>query len=110
MLINKITSLDPKDELIPSPDLLEKFRDMWPEGPGEMDIVRPLASREIYEILGNMEDEDYNKIPDNVICAIRSQMNIYYNFSVDTKKSLKEQKMLYFTRKFLSEMYEKYWS
>ena len=110
LLINKITSLDPKDELIPSPDLLEKFRDMWPEGPGEMDIVRPLASREIYEILGNMEDEDYNKIPDNVICAIRSQMNIYYNFSVDTKKSLKEQKMLYFTRKFLSEMYEKYWS
>ena len=41
------------------------------------------AYTEVYEILEQLDEEEYNKIPSNVITAIRENRNTEYEFELD---------------------------
>ena len=49
------------------------------------------AYTEVYEILEQLDEEEYNKIPSNVITAIRENRNTEYEFEVDEELEQKEK-------------------
>ena len=61
------------------------------------------AYTEVYEILEQLDEEEYNKIPSNVITAIRENRNTEYEFEVD-EELLPETKAILFNifRDYLS--------
>ena len=53
---------------------------------------------EVYTILQDLNEEEYNKIPVEVIEAIKINRNEEYNYELDDELELKEQPMLLETK------------
>ena len=68
------------------------------------------AYTEVYEILEQLDEEEYNKIPSEVITAIRENRNTEYKFELDEELELKEQELLPETKAILFNIFRDYLS
>lgn len=66
------------------------------------------AFTEVYTILNYLDEEEYNKIPPEVINAITSNMNTKYNYEMNEKIDLAKQPMLDETRAILFNIFRDY--
>lgn len=66
------------------------------------------ACTEVYAILNDLDEEDYNKIPPEVITAIKNNRNLDYIFELDYDIDLKENILLKETRAILFNLYRDY--
>ena len=69
---------------------------------------RKNAYTEVYTILENLHDEEYNKIPHEIIEAIRLNRNLEYNYELDDDLELKKHKMLPETKAILFNLFRDY--
>ena len=60
---------------------------------------------EVYTILQDLNEEEYNKIPVEVIEAIKINRNEEYNYELDDELELKEQPMLLETKAILFNLF-----
>ena len=63
---------------------------------------------EVDAILNYLNEEDYNKIPQNIINAIKENKNKNYTFNYDDELELKEQHLLKETRAILYNLFRDY--
>ena len=63
---------------------------------------------EVYKILQDLNEEEYNKIPVEVIEAIKINRNEEYNYELDDELELKEQPMLLETKAILFNLFRDY--
>ena len=68
------------------------------------------AYKEVYEILSYLEDEDYKKIPPEVIKAIENNMNEEYKYYMNDEVDLFNQPMLPETKAILFNLFRDYLS
>lgn len=68
------------------------------------------AYTEVYEILERLDEEEYSKIPSEVITAIRENRNVEYEFELDEELELKEQELLPETKAVLFNIFRDYLS
>lgn len=68
------------------------------------------AYTEVYEIIELLDKEEYNKIPSEIIKAIKENRNLEYKFKLDEKIELKEQQLLPETKAILFNMFRDYLS
>ena len=68
------------------------------------------AYTEVYEILEQLDEEEYNKIPSEVITAIGENRNTEYEFELDEELELKEQELLPETKAILFNIFRDYLS
>ena len=68
------------------------------------------AYTEVYEILEQLDEEEYNKIPSEVITAIKENRNTEYEFELDEELKLKEQELLPETKAILFNIFRDYLS
>ena len=68
------------------------------------------AYTEVYTILQDLSQEDYNKIPPEVIEAIKQNRNLNYNNELNEELELKEQPMLPQTKAILFNLFRDYLS
>lgn len=68
------------------------------------------AYTEVYEILEQLDEEEYNKIPSEVITAIKENRNTEYEFELDEELELKEQELLPETKAILFNIFRDYLS
>ena len=68
------------------------------------------AYTEVYEKLEQLDEEEYNKIPSEVITAIRENRNTEYEFELDEELELKEQELLPETKAILFNLFRDYLS
>lgn len=73
-----------------------------------MTKVYKQAFTEVYEILNYLEEENYNKIPKNIINAIEQNKDNEYKFWVDESIPFKEQNILEETKAILFNLYRDY--
>ncbi len=66
------------------------------------------AYTEVYTILQELNEEEYNKIPTEVINAIEENRNLEYNFELDEDLELKEQTLLPQTKAILFNLFRDY--
>lgn len=66
------------------------------------------AYTEVYVIINSLAKEDYNKIPLDMIQAIRENRNKNYRFAIDKDLNLKEQKLLPETKAILFNLFRDY--
>jgi len=66
------------------------------------------AYTEVYTILQDLDDEEYNKIPPEVIKAIEENRNLEYDFELDDDLELKEQTLLPQTKAILFNLFRDY--
>ena len=68
------------------------------------------AYKEVYTILSYLEDEDYKKIPPEVIKAIENNMNEEYKYYMNDEVDLFNQPMLPETKAILFNLFRDYLS
>ena len=73
-----------------------------------MTNVYQKAFTEVYEILNYLDEDDYNKIPKNIINALKENRNTEYNFFVDESIPFYEQDLLEETKAILFILYRDY--
>lgn len=66
------------------------------------------ALTEVYEILNTLEIDEFNKIPEDIISAIKENRNLDYDYKIDDGIDLKEQQMLPETKAILFNLYRDY--
>lgn len=66
------------------------------------------ACTEVYAILNDLVEDDYNKIPSEVITAIKENRNTDYVFELDYDIDLKDNILLKETRAILFNLYRDY--
>ena len=66
------------------------------------------AYTEVYTILQDLDEEEYKKIPPEVIKAIEENRNLEYDFELDNDLELKEQTLLPQTKVILFNLYRDY--
>ena len=66
------------------------------------------AYTEVYTILQDLDEEEYKKIPPEVIKAIRENRNLEYDFELDDDLELKEQTLLPQTKAILFNLFRDY--
>lgn len=66
------------------------------------------AFTEVYEILNSLEEEEYNKIPSDLINTIEENRNKQYEYVLDDTLSLSEQPMLVETKAILLNIFRDY--
>jgi len=66
------------------------------------------AYTEVYTILQDLDEEEYNKIPPEVIKAIKENRNLEYDFELDNDLKLKEQSLLPQTKAILFNLFRDY--
>lgn len=69
---------------------------------------RKNAYKEVYTILQELNEEEYNKIPPEIIEAIRTNMNEEYEYELDEELELKEHQMLPETKAILFNLFRDY--
>ncbi len=69
---------------------------------------RKNAYTEVYTILQELNEEEYNKIPLEVIEAIKLNINEEYEYELDDELELKEQPMLPETKAILFNLFRDY--
>ena len=68
------------------------------------------AYTEVYEIIKQVDEEEYNKIPSEVIKAIEENRNTEYEFDLDEDIELKDQELLPETKAILFNLFRDYLS
>ena len=68
------------------------------------------AYTEVYEIIEQLNEEEYNKIPSEVIKAIEENRNTEYEFELDEDIELKDQELLPETKAILFNLFRDYLS
>lgn len=68
------------------------------------------ALKEVYVILDNLVEEDYDKIPPELIETIYQNMNGDYKFEINEKQDLFKQKILPETKAILFNLFRDYLS
>lgn len=66
------------------------------------------AYTEVYTILQDLDEEEYRKIPHEVIKAIEENRNLEYDFELDDDIDLKEQTLLPQTKAILFNLFRDY--
>ena len=66
------------------------------------------AYTEVYTILQDLDEEEYKKIPPEVIKAIKENRNLEYYFELDNDLELKEQTLLPQTKAILFNLFRDY--
>ena len=66
------------------------------------------AFTQVYVILKELEEEDYKKIPQEVVSAIEKNRNKEYEFELDESRELKDQDLLPESRALLFKIYRDY--
>jgi len=66
------------------------------------------AYTEVYTILNYLEEEELNKIPEEIIETLREKQNKDYNYELNEDLDLKEQKMLPETKAILFNLFRDY--
>ena len=66
------------------------------------------AYTEVYTILQDLNEEEYNKIPPEVINAIEENKNEEYEYELDDELELKDQPMLPETKAILFNLFRDY--
>jgi len=69
---------------------------------------RKNAYKEVYTILQELNEEEYNKIPPEIIEAIRANMNEEYDYELDEALELKDHQMLPQTKAILFNLFRDY--
>lgn len=69
---------------------------------------RKNAYTEVYTILQELNEEEYNKIPPEVVEAIKVNSNEDYEYELDDELELKEQLMLPETKAILFNLFRDY--
>ena len=69
---------------------------------------RQNAYTEVYTILQDLEENEYNKIPLEVIKALKNNKNDNYIYELDDEQELKEQPMLAETKAILFNIFRDY--
>lgn len=69
---------------------------------------RENAYTEVYTILQELNEEEYSKIPPEVIETLEANMNKEYEFMLDDELELKEQQMLPETKAILFNLFRDY--
>lgn len=73
-----------------------------------MTKVYQQAFTEVYEILNYLNEDDYNKIPSNIINALEKNRDIKYNFFINESIPFYEQDILEETKAILFNLYRDY--
>ena len=68
------------------------------------------AYTEVYTILQDLNEKEYEKIPPEVIEAIEKNRNVDYEYELDEELELKEQQMLPETKAILFNLFRDYLS
>lgn len=68
------------------------------------------ACKEIVEILKFVPNKDLLKIPKKMRDMFEDEMDLNYNFSIDTQKNIEEQKLLDETKAILLNIFRDYWA
>lgn len=66
------------------------------------------ALTEVYTILQELNEEEYNKIPPELLNAIEQNRNIQYDYELDVELELKHQPMLPETKAILFNLFRDY--
>ena len=66
------------------------------------------AYTEVYTILQELNEEEYNKIPPEIIEAIRANMNEEYEYELNDELELKDHQMLPQTKAILFNIFRDY--
>ena len=66
------------------------------------------AFSEVYEILNCLEDDEFNKIPIDLINVITENRNLEYNYEIHDDIELKDHKMLPETKAILFNIFRDY--
>ena len=69
-----------------------------------------LACKELYICLKNIDNELYNKIPNEFLKEIIKNMDADYYFHYDDNKRIYEQNLLEETKNLMGYIYYKYWA
>ena len=69
---------------------------------------RKNAYTEVYTILQELNEEEYNKIPPEIIEAIRTNRNEKYEYELDENLELKDHQMLPETKAILFNLFRDY--
>lgn len=69
---------------------------------------RQNAYKEVYTILQELYEEEYNKIPPEIIEAISANMNEEYEYELDEELELKDHQMLPETKAILFNLFRDY--
>ena len=69
---------------------------------------RKKAYTEVYKILQKLNEEEYNKIPPEIIKSIKINRDEKYNYELDSTLTLKEQTMLPETKAILFNKFRDY--
>lgn len=69
---------------------------------------RKNAYKEVYTILQELNEEEYNKIPPEIIEAIRANMNEEYEYELNDELELKDHQMLPQTKAILFNIFRDY--
>ena len=69
---------------------------------------RKNAYTEVYTILQELNEEEYSKIPPEILETIEENMNKEYEFMLDDELELKEQQMLPETKAILFNLFRDY--
>ena len=75
-----------------------------------MNSVYKNAYKEVYTILNYLEEDDYNKIPTEVINAIENNMNDEYEYYMNEEVDLFKQPMMEETKATLFNLFRDYLS
>lgn len=69
---------------------------------------RKNAYKEVYTILQELNEEEYNKIPPEIIESIRTNMSDEYEYELNDEFELKEHQMLPQTKAILFNLFRDY--
>ncbi len=69
---------------------------------------RKNAYTEVYTILEDLDEEEYNKIPPEIIETIRVNRNVEYNYELNENLELKEHQLLPETKLILFNLFRDY--
>ena len=75
-----------------------------------MSNIYAKAYTEVYEILKNIPDEDFNKIPEEVLHMLEIKRDIEYRFKLQENVEFENQNLLRETKILLAILYRDYWA
>ena len=70
----------------------------------------PKAYKEVYEVLKYIPEEDFNKLPKDLIDTIENNMDKDYEYIIQDSVEFEEQPMLRETKAILAVIYRDYWA
>lgn len=73
-------------------------------------IVLPKAYKEVLEILKYILEEEYNKIPKEIIQTMFQNMDREYSFKITSYEDFETKELLYETQLILAIFFRDYWA